>query len=59
MKKRYEIKESKDESCPYCRSSFVMKTEIYDDDEFVGKIPKGCVVFRCYTCNKLFYCRKT
>lgn len=58
MRKKYGIQESKDGSCPYCGSGFVIKTEMYNKDEFIGEVPSGCGVYRCYTCNKLFFRRK-
>ena len=57
MPKKYDIKESKDEKCPYCRSTFVMKTSSERNMESRGKeLPKGCILFKCYSCNKVFFC---
>ena len=57
MPKKYDIKESKDEKCPYCRSEFVMKTGSEEDMEsWIKELPKGGIFFKCYTCNKVFFC---
>ncbi len=51
------IAESKDGKCPYCRSNYVVKTGGLGDSASQDKNEDdGSTTYKCYTCNKEFYC---
>jgi len=55
--KKYKMIESKDGKCPYCESDYVMKTVAAGNKAEPPDPPKeGCVFYKCYRCNKDFYC---
>jgi hypothetical protein len=54
FKKRME---SKDGKCPHCASTYVVKTSLFGSDRDSGDSEgKKETIFKCYTCNKEFYC---
>jgi transposase-like protein len=51
--------ESADGKCPFCASDYVVKTCTFDDDTSAEKPGQPRIVtYKCYTCNKEFYCRE-
>jgi DNA-directed RNA polymerase subunit RPC12/RpoP len=49
--------ESKDGKCPHCASTFVVKTSGLGDDIDKDKMDgEKEITYKCYTCNKDFYC---
>jgi DNA-directed RNA polymerase subunit RPC12/RpoP len=49
--------ESLDGKCPYCRSDYVVKTGSFGDHISQDKMEnEGDITYKCYTCNKEFYC---
>jgi hypothetical protein len=54
--RKYEILESKDGTCPYCMSQFVMQVTGEEEAKVLQDLPDGeYKIFKCYTCNKYFY----
>jgi DNA-directed RNA polymerase subunit RPC12/RpoP len=47
-----------DNKCPHCKSEFVVKTEGIGAEAF--PLPESpdikVFLYKCYTCNKEFYC---
>lgn len=54
--KKYEILLSKDGNCPYCGSDFVIKSGVVSSKQNV-EVPEGMVIWKCYRCNKDFFCK--
>jgi ribosomal protein L37AE/L43A len=54
--KKYEIKTSDDGNCPYCGSDYVMKTTDFSPGPD-AELPAKVIVWKCYRCNKVFYCQ--
>lgn len=54
--KRYEIQTSDDGNCPYCGSDYVMKTSDFSPVP-EAELPEKVIVWKCYRCNKVFYCQ--
>jgi uncharacterized protein with PIN domain len=58
--KKYKKLKSKDGNCPYCSSDFVMKmseasSSVASSEE---EYEDGLVFWKCYRCNKEFFCRE-
>lgn len=54
--KKYEIQTSDDGNCPYCGSDYVMKASDFSPGS-EAKLPENVIVWKCYRCNKVFYCK--
>ncbi len=51
-----EILKSEDGKCPKCRSDFVLKTgkkDTVQSESYAVEV----VVWKCYQCNREFYCQ--
>jgi len=58
MKDHRWMTESKDGKCPICGSDYVVKTCVFEDDVSGDKPGEAQVVtYKCYTCNKEFFCK--
>jgi hypothetical protein len=59
MKDPRWMTESKDGKCPFCSSDYVVKTCSFGDDISGEKQDEEQVItFKCYTCNKEFFCKE-
>lgn len=54
MGKKNPLK-SNDGKCPHCKSDFVLKTDRKDRVAEAGSEAE-VVIWKCYRCNKEFYC---
>ncbi|MFA9453896.1 MAG: hypothetical protein ACERK6_08265 [Candidatus Aminicenantaceae bacterium] len=55
--KKQKMEKSMDGKCPYCGSDYVVKTCAFGDDISQDKMDEErSITYKCYTCNKDFYC---
>jgi len=57
---KVKMSESLDGKCPYCASTYVVKTCGFGDFFSADKLDEEReITYKCYTCNKDFFCRSS